>query len=261
MSFRVFDGTFDCVSNRVLRRAFFSVLVILLGAVLCGAMEKPAFAQHRKNAPLVEPWVPETVDPSSPFAELSKRGTKNPWMWTIRPRPSTITFRGEIDGKEFKGEFSKFTARVRFRPDDLEKSFIETTIFTRQITVDNYTLRAHVVRPEWLSTRLFPEARYVAVDFVDYGKGYYHAKGFLTLRGKTVFVPLLFRVAFKDEKTWPKGSDVPIVTTRFATVDGLAKVDLRQFGIGDEVEKAKGHLDPIITVRIKFEAERTPDPE
>lgn len=126
-------------------------------------------------------------------------------QWTMQPKESTLTFVGTQAGAPFQGAFDRFTADIRFDPEDLAASRFDVTIDTASVNTKDGE-RDDIIRgPDLFGSRQWPTARYVAEKFTDKGAGKYSATGQLTLREVTKPVPIEFTFESKDGTAWLKG--------------------------------------------------------
>ncbi len=126
-------------------------------------------------------------------------------QWTMQPKQSTLTFVGTQAGAQFQGSFDKFTADIRFDPQDLAASRFDIRIDTASVNTKDGE-RDDIIRgPDLFGAKQWPTARYVAEKFTDKGAGKYSATGQLTLRDATRPVPIEFTFETKDGGAWLKG--------------------------------------------------------
>ena len=193
-----------------------------------------------------------TSPPAGPSAPVKPA----PWVWAVQPG-AKLMFEGTQQGVPFRGSLPSFSGTIQFRPSDPGNSFIDITIPLRNITVDGYDRNSAVRTPEWLDTFRYPGARYVATQFRDEGNNVFTADGFLTLKGRTIYVPLRFQLTFEDvlnrpESTQP-GTYTPVIVGKRAHVRALASILRSQFGIGPVDETSVGET---IKVFAEFTAAR-----
>lgn len=133
-------------------------------------------------------------------------------QWRVQPAASTLAFVANQAGADFEGVFEKFSADIRFDPQDLAGSRFDVAIDLASVNSRD-SERDDVIRgPDLFAVKQHPQARYVAEKFTPQGgksgKGgvRYAAAGKLTLRGVTRDVPIVFTFEPSDEGAWLKGS-------------------------------------------------------
>lgn len=126
-------------------------------------------------------------------------------QWTVQPRESKLTFVGTQGGAQFEGTFQRFTADIRFDPQDLAASRFDVKIDTASADTRDSERDDYLKGEDLLAVKQFPGAHYVAEQFAAHG-GKYAATGKLTLRNVTREVPIEFTFEKKDGAAWLKGS-------------------------------------------------------
>ena len=125
--------------------------------------------------------------------------------WKTEPGQSSLSFFGTQAGAQFGGEFRRFTAQVRFDPDDLATSRFEVIIeMTSADTGDRE--RDDIIHGEDLfATQRWPTAHYVTEKFTDAGGGRFRSTGKLTIRDVTREVPIEFTYRADANGAWLNG--------------------------------------------------------
>lgn len=127
-------------------------------------------------------------------------------QWGMTPADSTLIFVGKQAGAEFEGVFQRFTADVRFDPQDLVTSRFDVTIDLASVNSRD-SERDDIIRgPDLFAVKQFPTARYVADRFTHAGGARYTATGKLTLRNITRAVPIDFTFETNAGGAWLKGA-------------------------------------------------------
>ncbi|MDX1974457.1 MAG: YceI family protein [Rickettsiales bacterium] len=104
----------------------------------------------------------------------------------VKSKSSLKFFAIHKDGP-IQGKFTDFDVQIRFGRDALEKSSIVAEVNTASVTSDDAKLVEALKMPQWLSTQLFPKARFVSTSIsVMPNTENYIAKGNLTIRDKTI---------------------------------------------------------------------------
>jgi polyisoprenoid-binding protein YceI len=127
-------------------------------------------------------------------------------QWTTQPQESTLTFVGTQAGAQFEGRFDRFTADIRFDPQDLAGSRFDVSIDLASVNSRDSERDDLIRGPDLFAVKQFPQARYVAASFTAKGGGKYAATGKLTLRNVTRDVPLEFTFEKNAQGAWLKGA-------------------------------------------------------
>ncbi|MEJ0039675.1 MAG: PQQ-dependent sugar dehydrogenase [Gammaproteobacteria bacterium] len=110
-------------------------------------------------------------------------------------------------GEPVKGTFKKWNARIAFDPNDLPHSQLIVSIDTGSVETGVEEQDGALIGSEWLSTKLFPQARFVASD-IRRGRApdAFEATGELTLRGIRKPVTISFTASSGAAELTLKGS-------------------------------------------------------
>jgi polyisoprenoid-binding protein YceI len=127
-------------------------------------------------------------------------------QWTLQPRESKLTFVGTQAGAEFEAAFQRFTADIRFDPQDLAGSRFDVKIDMASVDSKDSERDDTVKGDELFAVKQFPSAHYLAERFTAKGGNKFAAAGKLTLRNVTREVPIEFTFEKKDGGAWLKGS-------------------------------------------------------
>lgn len=126
-------------------------------------------------------------------------------QWTLQPKESKLTFVGTQARAEFEGTFERFTADIKFDPQDLAGSRFDVKIDTASVNTRDSERDDTLKSDDLFAVKQFPAAHYVAERFAAKG-GKYTATGKLTLRNVTRDVPIEFTFEKKGGSAWLKGS-------------------------------------------------------
>jgi polyisoprenoid-binding protein YceI len=137
-------------------------------------------------------------------------------QWTLQPRESKLTFVGTQAGAEFEGVFERFTADIKFDPQDLAGSRFDVKIDLASVNTRDSERDDYLKGEDLFAVKQFPTAHYVAEGFAFKG-GKFTANGKLTLRNVTRAVPIEFR--FEN-------------ATGSAAIEGSAQLKRLDFGVG-----------------------------
>ena len=125
--------------------------------------------------------------------------------WTVQPKESKLTFVGSQQGAEFTGAFDRFTADIKFDPQDLAGSRFDVKIDMTSVNSRDSERDETIKSDDLFAVKQYPSAHYVADHFSAKGTSY-TATGKLTIRNVTRDVPLAFTFEKKDGSAWLNGS-------------------------------------------------------
>jgi polyisoprenoid-binding protein YceI len=125
--------------------------------------------------------------------------------WTVQPKESKLTFVGNQAGAEFQGAFDRFTADIKFDPQDLAGSRFDVKIDMTSVNTRDNERDDTIKSDDLFAVKQYPSAHYVAEHFAAKGTSY-TATGKLTIRNVTRDVPIAFTFEKKDGSAWLKGS-------------------------------------------------------
>lgn len=135
--------------------------------------------------------------------------------WVSDSSRSELGFVTSYSGEPVKGVFRRWSAQIAFDPDDLPSSHISVSVDTGSVGTGVEEQDGALIGTEWFSTKLFPQARFVAKEIRrSQGPDAFEAHGELTLRGITKPVTVSF--------TASSGSPAELSMTGSASVDRSA---------------------------------------
>jgi polyisoprenoid-binding protein YceI len=126
-------------------------------------------------------------------------------QWTLQPKESKLTFVGTQAGAEFEGTFERFTADIKFDPQDLAGAAFDVKIDMASANTRDSERDDALKSDDLFAVKRFPSSHYVADRFVAKGSKY-TASGKLTIRNVTREVPIEFTFEKKNGSAWLKGS-------------------------------------------------------
>ena len=108
------------------------------------------------------------------------------------PAQSEIGFTNKEMGVPVEGKFKKFDAQIAFDPKKPETAKIAFTIDLGSATLGSAETEAELVKPEWFSTKLFPQATFQSAAVKATGPNKFDVTGKLTIKGASqdVVVPV-----------------------------------------------------------------------
>jgi polyisoprenoid-binding protein YceI len=127
-------------------------------------------------------------------------------QWTVQPKESKLTFVGTALEAPFEGTFERFTADIKFDPQDLAGSRFDVKIDTTSANTRNEDRDGALKGDDFFAVKQYPTAHYVADHFTSKGGNKYSAAGKLTIRNVTRDVPVEFTFETKNGSAWLKGS-------------------------------------------------------
>lgn len=166
--------------------------------------------------------------------------------WRVDQRASSIGFGyqyiDESGETSFDGRFTRWSADIRFDPNNLEQSNVTVRI---ELTSARTGVDAHdsaLPGPGWFNAQVQPTATFRSTRIRSRGDGQYEARGDLTIRGETKSIDLPFTLTIDGDR---------------ASMSGSTRIDRRDFDIGDP-----GAGDDLIsrevTINVRVEATRAP---
>jgi polyisoprenoid-binding protein YceI len=156
-------------------------------------------------------------------------------QWSMQPKDSKLTFIGEQAGARFEGAFDKFTADIRFDPQDLASSRFDVKIEMASVNTQDGERDDTIRGADLFDVKRFPTAQYVADKFASQGGNKYSATGQLTIRDVTRPVPIEFTFEEQGGNAWLKGT---------------AKIKRLDFGVGQGEWKDTSTVGNDVQVRF-----------
>ena len=125
------------------------------------------------------PLLPLVADPA--FAQQK-----------LVPAQSEISFISKQMGVPVDGKFKKFEAQVAFDPKKPEAAKIAFNIDLASAALGSPETEAELVKPDWFSAKLFPQATFASSTVKATGPGRFEVAGKLTIKGASqdVVVPV-----------------------------------------------------------------------
>lgn len=113
--------------------------------------------------------------------------------WSFDPEHGSVLFNGSHAGAAFKGEFTRWKARLEFEPDDLAASTLNAEIETASAT-DGMPLHDQTLpEREWFDVVNSPTANFRSTRITAVGEGRYAVEGILRIKGRDLGVALELR--------------------------------------------------------------------
>lgn len=108
------------------------------------------------------------------------------------PAQSEIAFTSKQMGVPVDGRFRKFDAQVAFDPKAPTAAKIAFTIDLASVALGVAEVEAEVAKPDWFSTKLFPQATFQSAAVKATGPGRFEVAGKLSIKGasRDIVVPV-----------------------------------------------------------------------
>lgn len=98
---------------------------------------------------------------------------------------STLGFTATFQGAPFQGSFAQWHAAIRFDPTHLHGSRFDVSVDTTSASTGDADRDSALPGADFFNATKYPQAHYVATDFVRSSSTQVIARGRLTLRGET----------------------------------------------------------------------------
>lgn len=162
-------------------------------------------------------------------------------QWSMQPKESKLTFVGTQAGAQFEGAFEKFTADIKFDPQDLAGSRFDVKIDTASVNTRDGERDDIIKGDDLFAVKQYPTAHYVADKFTARGGAKFSATGKLTLRNVTRDVPIEFTFEPQGGAAWLKGA---------------AKLKRLEFGVGQGEWKDTSSVADEVQVRFALQLKK-----
>lgn len=166
-----------------------------------------------------------------------------PPAWRIDQGASSIRFSGVHAGVNFSGAFARWSAEIRFDPNNLDASTATVTIQTGS-AADGIPLHDQSMpTAEWFDVANHPAATFRTTRIRERGEGRYEADGTLTIKGRGLDVDMPFTLRIDGNR---------------AVMDGNVEIDRGDANLGMESDPDAEYVSREISVRVHVEATRSP---
>ncbi len=167
-------------------------------------------------------------------AETAAAAETTATAWTVDHEASRLGFRATQTGEEFTGEFTAWTADIRFDPDNLAGSRIAVSVdLASAVTGDRQRDKA-LPGKDWFDVKTRPMATFTAATIRaadvndgandDADEAGYVAEGVLSLRAGEKPLALPFTVAIDGDAAAAAGA-VSLVRTDYGVGQGAFETD------------------------------------
>lgn len=121
--------------------------------------------------------------------------------WNVDMAHSTLTFKCSYQNGPFEGVFHKFEPKISYDEGDLAHSKFDVTVNLSSVDTQSSERDQTLLTPDFFDTAKYPQAHFIATDFMRNGNGGVDAKGTLTIRGISKPVTLHVNFAVTNGKT------------------------------------------------------------
>lgn len=163
-----------------------------------------------------------------------------PAEWTVQPG-SSLGFAASMNGEQFNGTFRRWTAQIRFDPDNLSASKVDVAIDMTSAVTGNADRDAALPDTPWFAAARFRQATFHAEHFRKLGANRYAADGVLTLRGVAKPLTLPFTLA---------------ITGANARMTAQVGVNRLAFGVGQGEWASTQVVPSAVTVTVALNARK-----
>ena len=153
------------------------------------------------------------------------------------PAQSEIAFTSKQMGVPVDGRFRKFDAQVAFDPKRPEAAKISFSIDLGSAALGAPETEAELIKPEWFSTKLFPQATFASSAVKAAGPSRFEVAGKLTIKGASQDVVVPVALAQTGAST---------------TANGMFVIKRLDFRIGDGDWKDTSMVANDVQVKFKL---------
>ncbi len=231
--------------------AGFVAIIIATGSALwmfanppTGASAPPAEVMHSHDDEASEPGEVESKDTAHDRDDettATPASSSAPPSWRVEPSASSIVFTGTHAGIAFEGRFARWSADIRFDPENLTASSANVSIETAS-AADGVALHDQILPgAEWFDSARHPNASFRTTAFHALGNGAYEGHGMLSIKGRAIETELPFTLRIEGDR---------------AIMDGTAGVNRRAANLGMGSDPDAEYVSADIGVRVHVEARR-----
>ncbi len=162
--------------------------------------------------------------------------------WRIDPERSELAFRARQGAQTIDGRFTRWTARIRFDPAELDRSAVEVEVDLTSVATGDANRDKQAQSAEFFDTARTPVATYRTRALASAGDDRFEVDAELTLKGVTRPLRHPVRITIDGER---------------AVATGEVVLHRREFGFGSGVFDSEQILGAEILVRFRVEASRS----
>jgi len=102
--------------------------------------------------------------------------------WTALQNDQSIKFTASYDDIAFNGVFKEFTSTISIHPQDLQNSYLHSTIEVSSIDTNSHDRDQALAEPDWFYFSRFPQATFNSTDISMIDEDVYRITGILQIR-------------------------------------------------------------------------------
>ena len=197
--------------------------------------------------------APMIVEPAEPASDIAPTDLPSPLAsatadaavalscdWTVQPG-SRLGFTAQYSAQPVTGTFRKWSAQIKFCPDDLPRASIAATMNLASADTNDASRDENLRGASFFDVANFAQARFTATGFKLLAPGRYAASGALSLHGVSRPVRLVFNLKLAGDTADAQGS---------TTLNRLG------FGVGSAEWTATDQIADPVTVKFTIRARR-----
>lgn len=144
--------------------------------------------------------------------------------WSVDHSRSKLGFIATYDGVGFETRFRRFSAIMKFDPQNLSDSLFDVTVDITSVDSRSPDRDEGMLEPEWFDARRFPESRFLSSKFRQLGAVDFEVSGSLSIKGTTHAITLPFQW-IKDQDGVRMRGKTTLQRTRFQIGTGDWQTD------------------------------------
>jgi polyisoprenoid-binding protein YceI len=189
--------------------------------------------------------VPALAQPTAkaPAPAAAKQAVAPAPAWTVDQRASSIAFTGSMDGSAFRGTFTRWSAAIRFDPNNLAGSSARVIVEPASVNSGDGSRDATLKEGDWFDTARSPQVVFQTSAIRAVAPGRYEAVGTLSVKGRAVPLTLPFTLA---------------VTGAQADMRATISLDRTRLGLGAQFDPTGAQVAKAVSVAIAVRATRAP---
>ena len=155
----------------------------------------------------------------SSSTEMTATSETSAASWNVDKSQSKLGFSATQNDNRFEGEFTDYTAKIIFDPENLSNASIDVSVSMESAETGSRERDGALPGSDWFKIKEFPTAEFVSTDIKSVGEGSYEATGALTIRDVTKDIVLPFTLDIEEDTALAKGS-VTLLRTDFGVGQG-----------------------------------------
>lgn len=163
--------------------------------------------------------------------------------WTVDHRASSLGFAGSMEGAAFRGVFTRWSATIRFDPNNLAGSSARVVVEPASVNSGDGTRDSTLKEGDWFDTARNPQVVFQTTSIRSTGPGRYEAVGSLSIKGKATPLTLPFTLTISGAQ---------------ADMRAAIAVDRTRLGLGVRFDPSGSQVAKAVTVNVAVRATRAP---